>query len=263
MIRCQALFIFSLLPLGALFANMRAPIHVNRAGITLYAPKANLVLLGEKLIFDCPESFVGKHDYAKFIARVCRAKVQYSIRAPQATEVLLQFIYSGSKEVSWIYQGKKMVTVARTFTVAKSDLCNYCPDDFNTLQKVQQEIQFIKGESVLEIDYEQQLSYEERNLGYFSTSTWLQSFTYELWPIAEWQWGENPKAELVFSVKARDSFLGFGYKDDALQCQTIEGETKTLIPLTFSPVKSGKRTAVATVALRRAPLQLQCSYIAK
>lgn len=243
---------------------MRAPIRIERVTVQLSSGKADLTVLGEKLFFDCPEAFIGKHDYTKFAARYCHAKVQYRIHSPRSTTVLLQFIYSGAKKIRWIYQNKEFVSETQNFTPKRRDSCTYCPDELKASQKAQHEIHFDEGESVLEIEYQQLLSYLEYNLGYFSTSKWSQSFTYELWPIAEWQWKDTPQVELTFSVKARDGFLGIGYKEDKLSCQLIEPDNKiTELPLKISDTVSGKRTAHTTIGLKRTALQLTCTYAAK
>jgi hypothetical protein len=119
---------------------------------------------------------------------------------------------------------------------------------------------FEKGDNELEILYRQALSYDEQGHSYFSDGTWTQGFTYELWPIAEWQWVENARADLKFNIVARPGFLGIGYKDDVMKCFVDENGASEEIALTHEKVKDILHRVSAAVLLNKKAQRLRCYY---
>jgi len=254
--------ILGLLFAPTLHANLRAPIRIERGASRLVAAKAAARVLSEKLEFRCPEAYTGKHNYEKFQERVCQTRVRYRIDSP-GERLRLQFVFSGNKNVVWQLAGKTTQTEAQTDKPASKTECRFCPDAMKATMVASHEFDFPHGESELEIRYEQTLAYIESGHSYFSDGQWEQSFTYELWPIAEWQWGDSVTADLTFTIAARSGFLGLGYKDDSLRCALKENEKSTELALTVAKVENYTRTATARFALKKAPLRLRCSYAAR
>lgn len=259
MILCKVFFILAATASFA-WANLRAPVHIERAGSALKAETAALKILGETLEFHCPQSHTGKMDFELFATRACDARVRYRILAEKTEQVKLTFVFSGSGNVIW-RQGTKIQTVAsRSMKIDDRKTCLFCPDSMKTSQIAEQAITFEKGESELEISYRQALSYDERGHGYFSDGKWTQGFTYELWPIAEWQWAESVTAEIKFSIGARPGFLGIGYKDDRMQCFIEENGALADLSLAVGKLTEDRRTATGSLKLARKPQRLRCSY---
>jgi hypothetical protein len=119
-----------------------------------------------------------------------------------------------------------------------------------------------EGENTLAISYRQPLAFTESGHSYFSAGKWRQSFTYELWPIAEWQWAPDFAADLQLKIAARDGFLGIGYKDDTIRCYIDEDGKFNEVDLSLSKPSAGMRSASSRVALKRAPQRLRCEYAA-
>ncbi|MBS0617865.1 MAG: hypothetical protein JSR44_06725 [Spirochaetes bacterium] len=253
--------IFGLLFAPTLHANLRAPIRIEHAAARLVAPKSSARVLGESLEFHCPEAYTGKHNYEKFEARVCKARVRYRIDSP-GERLRLQFVFSGNANVVWRLADKMLQSQALATKPAAKTECRFCPESMQSIQTATQEFDFAKGESTLEIQYEQSLSYSESGHGYFSASKWQQSFTYELWPLAEWQWGDSVTADLTFTIAARSGFLGLGYKDDTMRCALEENEKSTELALAVAQVENDTRTATGRVALKKSPQRLRCWYAA-
>lgn len=249
----------------SLSANMRAPTHIEHSSGELRAEPektARLEVLGETLEFRCPESYKGKIDFKAFAERVCQASVMYRIRSDAPATVKLAFIFSGKSNITWKIGGKTFVSTPVILRKGEKRYCNFCPDDFNNVQQSEQVISFAAGMNELQVTYAQPLSYDESNYGYFSDGKWWQGFSYELWPIAEWQWAGDLKAELKFSIGARSGFIGIGYKDDKMKCWIAENGKQTDIALTVAKPSEDRRIATATVSLGKRPQRLHCSYTA-
>ncbi len=261
MILRKVFFIFLCAATGV-WPNLRAPVRIDRAGSELRAEKAALKVLGETLEFHCPEAHTGKMNFDLFAARACDARVRYKIFAAADEKVKLSFVFSGSGNVSFRYREKLFTAAPQTRKIDDRKLCSFCPDAMKNLQIAEQILEFEKGEGELEIQYRQALSYDERGHSYFSNGNWTQGFTYELWPIAEWQWADNITASVQLSIGARSGFLGIGYKNDQIRCVVEENEKQTEIPLTVTAVKDERRSAATQVKLAKKPQRLRCSYSA-
>lgn len=246
-----------------LSANMRAPVHIQHGSSELRGMPADLRVLNEVLEFHCPESYKGKPDMNALAARTCNVRVVYRISASAATQVKLAFVYAGKGDVQWKVAGKVFRSSPSVLKDTDKKVCSYCPDEMKRLYKAEQTVDLASGSNEIEVSYEQALSYDESGHSYFSDGRWAQGFTYELWPIAEWQWAPDFHAELKFSIAARSGFLGIGYKDDQMRCSIEENGKYTEIPISVQKVTGDRRTATARIELKRRPQRLDCSYSAE
>jgi hypothetical protein len=241
------------------YANMRAPIIVKRGTSALRADHPDKIqVLSENLEFVCPQAYTGGVNFESFAAAACDARVTYRIRA-DATRVLLTFVYSGATPVTWQVGDKTFKSHGAPLT-AQQKSCPYCPQSLEKVQAAMQEIELGRGENTLMISYQQALSFSESSHGYFSSSQWTQSFTYELWPIAEWNQAPDFFANLTLSVATRDGFLGMGEKDDVIRCYVDEENNTTNVELRSLKATDGRRTMSARVVLKKAPQRLRCEY---
>ncbi len=244
-----------------LCANMRAPVEVKRAPTALRAEQSGKIeVLSENLEFDCPQAFSGSVNYEYFAKTNCFARVTYRIRS-SAARVNLTFVYSGSGEVEWEI-GQQIFTSKPAPLSPQQKSCPYCPQSLAQLQTAVQMLDLAEGENTLVISYRQPLEFRESGHSYFSAGKWKQSFTYELWPIAEWQWAPDFHATLRLSIAARDGFLGIGFKKDLVRCYIDEYGKFSEVDLSLSKPSAGARSASARVALRRSPQRLRCEYAA-
>lgn len=241
---------------------MRAPVHVEHGSSELRGMPADLRVLGETLDFQCPEAYKGKPDFAAFAARACRVRVLYRISATAATQVKLVFVFAGKGEVIWKHGGKISKSMPAAFKAAGKKICTYCPDDLKRVNSTEKTVDLVAGNNEIEVSYDQALSYDESGHSYFSDGKWSQGFSYELWPLAEWQWAPDFAAELKFSVAARSGFLGIGYKDDKMQCDIEDNGKFTPVALNIGKETNDRRTATARIALKKRPERLRCSYAA-
>lgn len=246
-----------------LSANMRAPVHIVHGSSELRGAQADLRVLNEVLEFDCPEAYKGKPDMTALAARTCHVRVLYRISASAATQVKLAFVYAGKGDVLWKVGGKVSRSSPQQMKDTDKKVCTYCPDEMKRLNSAGQVVDLVAGSNEIELNYEQALSYDESGHSYFSDGKWAQGFTYELWPIAEWQWAPDFSAELKFSVAARSGFLGIGYKDDQMRCSIEENGKFTPLPVSVQKVTGDRRTATARIELKRRPQRLDCSYAAE
>lgn len=243
------------------YANMRAPVEVRRAPSALKAEQSGKIeVLSESLEFDCPAAYSGGVNMTHFAEAGCRARVAYRIRS-QAVSVQLAFVYSGTGEVSWQLAGKTFASKPAPLSPQQKS-CPHCPQSLAQLQTAVQMLNLAEGENTLVISYLQPLEFRESGHSYFSAGKWKQGFTYELWPIAEWQWAPDFHATLRLSIAARDGFLGIGYKEDLIRCYLDEDGKFSEVDLSLSKPAAGLRSASARVALRRAPQRLRCEYAA-
>lgn len=246
-----------------LYANMRAPVHVEHGSSELRGMPAELRVLGETLEFQCPEAYKGKPDFAAFAARTCRVRVLYRISATSATQVKLAFVFAGKGDVTWKHAGKVTSSQAAALKSTDKKVCRYCPEDMKNILAAEQIVEIVPGNNEIEVSYEQALSYDESGHSYFSAGNWSQGFSYELWPLAEWQWASDMYAEVKFSIAARSGFLGIGYKDDRMQCDIEENGKFTPVALNIGKAVDNRRIATARIALKKRPERLSCSYAAE
>ncbi len=250
------LVLFLVLPA---YANMRAPVEVKRAPSALRAEqRGKIEVLSESLEFDCPAAYSGGVNMALFADAGCAARVTYRIRS-EAMSVQLAFVYSGTGEVAWQLAGKTFTSKPAPLSPQQKS-CPNCPQSLEKLQTAVQVLDLAKGENTLVIAYRQPLEFRESGHSYFSAGKWKQGFSYELWPIAEWQWAPGFHADLRLSIAARDGFLGIGYKDDTIKCYIDEDGKFSPVDLSLIKPSAGVRSATARVALKRAPQRLRCEY---
>lgn len=262
MMRGKVFFLFLTLTFPV-SANLRAPMRIDRGGSELKGEKAALRVTAEFLEFQCPDAYTGKSNYELFTARACDARIRYQIVAKKKEKVKLTFIFAGSGNVTWRYRDRVTQTTAKSFKADDHKTCSYCPNEMKYLQAAEETFEFEKGEAELAILYRQALSYEEFGHGYFSDGKWRQGFSYEIWPIAEWQWTEPLPANLKFSIGARPGFLGIGHKDDTMECVLEENTTRAVIPLAVAKIAQDRREASAQLEVRKRPQRLRCSYAAE
>ena len=102
----RKVFFLLILVSPALWANLRAPVHIDRGGSELKGEKAALKILGETLEFQCPEAYTGKINFELFAARACDTRVRYRIFAEKDEKVKLTFVFAGTGNVTWSYRDK-------------------------------------------------------------------------------------------------------------------------------------------------------------
>lgn len=243
-----------------LYANMRAPVHVEHGSSELRGMPADLRVLGETLDFQCPEAYKGKPDFAAFAARTCQVRVLYRVSATAATQVKLVFVFAGKADVTWKQGAKVFKSKAAALKATDKKVCPYCPEDMKNIFAAEQNVDIVPGTSEIEVSYEQALSYDESGHSYFSDGKWSQGFSYELWPLAEWRWAPDMYADVKFSVAARSGFLGIGYKDDKMQCDIEENGKFTPVALNIGKAVDGRRIATARIMLKKRPERLRCFY---
>lgn len=242
-----------------LFANMRAPVEVRRGATSIKAIKSGKIeVLAENLSFSCPEVYTGGVNFAHFASAACDAVITYRVRS-EAMSVQLAFVYSGTGDIEWQLAGKKFTSKPSPLSPQQKS-CPECPQSLEKLQSAVQQLDLAAGENTITIRYRQPLAFRESGHSYFSAGKWRQSFTYELWPIAEWQWAPGFSADLNLSVAARDGFIGIGYKDDSIQCATIADEKQDEVDLSLSKPAAGRRVATARLKMHTKPQRLRCEY---
>lgn len=257
----KVFFLFLILTLPAA-ANMRAPVRIDRGGSELKGETAALRVTAESLEFQCPEAYKGKPNFELFAARACDTRIRYQVVAEKKEKVKLTFIFAGTGNVTWRYRDKLTQSQPKAFRPGDNKTCSFCPQEIQYLQMAEETFEFEKGEAELAILYRQALSYDEFGHGYFSDGKWRQGFSYEIWPIAEWQWAGSLPANLKFSIGARPGFLGIGHKDDKMECILEENTSRSVIPLNIAKIENDRREASARFEIRKRPLRLRCTYAA-
>jgi len=244
------------------FANLRAPFQVDRIGSGIKSPNVTgLIVKSENLEFDCPAAYIGSLDIEKLSARFCKARVTYKIAGGRGVAEF-RFVYAGRTETKWQYRGESHTSIAVNEKNLDKRVCSFCPEDMKTIQIAAQQLTLVAEDSDLTIEYDQALSYRESGHGYFSGGTFEQSFRYELWPIAEWQWAEGFHADLTLRVRARDGFLGIGYKKDKIACAVEDHQSQQNLNFAISS-QNGVTIAKTRVSIEKKPQKLRCSYSPK
>lgn len=223
----------------------------------------SLQLRGERLEFRCPASYTGKPKYEISAAGFCTGKVTYHITAQVDEVVSLAFVYSGGEKVVWSSGAAKAESKARAMSAADTSACRFCPDAMKTQRVAEAELSLKTSSREIGVIYEQALDYEERGHSYFSEGKWLQGFTYELWPLAEWQWQQKIVAELSIRIAARPGFPGLGHKIEEVYCEVRSGERIIPIALSAGEVIAGERQYTAQAELHRQPQRLHCYWSSK
>ncbi|HNE19576.1 MAG TPA: hypothetical protein PLF85_07645 [Turneriella sp.] len=248
---------------ASLSANMRAPVRIERGYSRLLAKPSQLRLSGEKLEFDCPAAHTGKPEPTLFAQQSCAARVTYQLSSAADERVALSFVYSGSEQVEWNLGTGPQNVVSRAVQSPDRLHCTYCPDDMRSLRVAETEADIKKSLRAITVRYQQALDYDESGHGYFRAGQWTQGFSYELWPLAEWQWDTKITAKLQLTIAARPGFLGIGYRKDEISCAVLVGERQIPVALTIGEPKDGKRTATAEIELQKQPQRLRCSWSAQ
>jgi len=255
--------ILGLCAAGSLSANLRAPIRIERGHTRLMAKPARVKVLGERLEFRCPASHTGKPDYRYFAESFCQATVTYLIEPQGDANVALAFVYAGGEQVEWMAGAAKVVSRSRALKKSDTLNCSFCPDDLRMQRVAEAELLLSKASREITVTYQQALDYDENGHGYFSDGIWTQGFTYELWPLAEWQWQQQVAAALRISIAARPGFLGIGYKKDRLSCAVRSGDHTLPVAVSAGDVVAGERQYTAQFELQKKPQRLHCYWSAE
>jgi hypothetical protein len=248
---------------ASLSANMRAPVRIERGHSRLIGKTARLRLSGERLELDCPAAHTGKADYTLFARQSCVARVIYEIASAADEKVVLSFIYSGGEQVEWSFGAGTKSVISRIFQAGDKLHCTFCPDEMRSLRVAEIEADVKTTLREIMVHYRQALDYEESGHGYLSDGKWTQGFSYELWPLAEWQWDSKILARLTLKIAARPGFLGIGYKKDEVSCTVRAGEESIPVALSIGEPKDGFRIATAEIELQKKPQRLRCSWSAE
>jgi hypothetical protein len=242
---------------------MRAPVRIERGHSRLLAKPAQLRLSGERLEFDCPAAHTGKPDHTLFAGQSCVARVTYQISSAADETVALSFIYSGGDQVEWSFGAGTKSVISRIVQAPDKLNCTYCPDDMRSLRIAETEADIKNTLREITVRYRQALDYDESGHGYLSDGKWTQGFSYELWPLAEWQWDSKILARLTLRIAARRGFLGIGYKKDEVSCAVLAGEKSIPVALSVGEPKDGFRIVSAEIELQKQPQRLRCSWSAE
>lgn len=266
-----------------LYANMRAPMLIERGVSQLKGKPANITVKGADLLFQCPAAHTGKTDMEKFANRHCLGRVGYAVEVPQKQKLAMAFVYSGASELTWLlYSNQRnapesFVAGSRAFSDAEKRHCTFCPDEMRRQRVSEIPLDLSPDVQKIGIEYQQALDFSESGHGYFRDGSWTQGFTYELWPLAEWQWQQELVVELTLIIAARPGFLGIGYKSDRVACTVREGAKMTPVVLSggekvdavFLNKREGAgnehtaaRHFTARLQLAKAPQRLACFWSA-
>lgn len=188
---------FLLLLPAALPANLRAPWHIQPFSTFSLLPGGKvqgLTVLGETLEFACDSLFQGDPDAAKLGASACRVKAVYRINSTGTAQAGLEFIGPSAESMTVQVNGRQAATAVTKIQMGENAaarygmiaVCRHCGSDDMPLYSAKFQAGFQSGANEIVIAYTQPLASREASYGYFQTSTWAQSFDYELWPLKEW-----------------------------------------------------------------------------
>lgn len=177
-------------------ANLRAPRSVERSpSSALYAAGAHLVVQREDLSFRCTRS-------------ACRAQAVYHVRAAAPARQTLEFISPDANrllvEVNTLRPLQiSSVPLDRDERARVAAGMGLRGGDRAGLHKARFEAVLRRGLNTIRVRYQQRLSSQERDYGYFSDGRFVHLLQYELWPLKGWHLGQG--FTLSLTVKLRRS----------------------------------------------------------
>jgi hypothetical protein len=209
---------------GLAFANLRAPIVVERPGSSaLRSNGADVVVLGEKLRFECVHN--------------CEVEATYRVRAASAGRYALAFVLPVDKPVT-VRVGAEGVALSVGATAAERG-----HERGTELPRFEAEFEasLPAGESAISVSYEQPTGAHEHDYGYFKKGRFVDDWHYFVAPLKEWKLDPAFALELEVSVArpAPGYFARHFSTLTGLKCEGTIGETPS--PVRGTPAQDGDR----------------------
>ncbi|HEY1405712.1 MAG TPA: hypothetical protein VF857_03800 [Spirochaetota bacterium] len=196
--------------------NMRAPLIVTFMSSSALT-KSTGTVLSERLTFDCDAPVTAansKNETIDLLMRYARITASYTIFVERDEEISTSFILADNLPVTIILNGKNIGT---SDSRPISDVPKM-KRSWHTLDKSLYESSFKaklgKGINELTITYRQPMSFSENHYGYFTTSTYITSFSYEMWPLREWTLADNFAVELNVMMSDDTGFTKIFFGSD-------------------------------------------------
>lgn len=185
---------------AAASANMRAPYRLAYTSGGALIPVKGLTVLSEKLKFHFESFASGNISKVTAKKQICKVETIYKINSDTAQTSSFEFISPSSESV--------LIKINGVYSASKSDiLFNDISNDSGSWSrdvKTSYSIKFNsdlqKGVNEIEVSYIQPVSIFETKYGYFTKSEYLNSVSYEFWPIKEWNIDKNFTAEIEISA---------------------------------------------------------------
>lgn len=228
-IKLLLLFIFTS---STLLANMRSPWVINRyPSYSLTKTNTELKVLKEDLNFYCDRVYEGDPNYESLLDKKCKVEVAYTIQSNKDAKLYFEFILPSEKDV-FVSINNENENIAQTKAILVSDtekegyrlsdLCRFCEKTINSLYSASFSGKMTTGENIIKLRYDQPLAVSEISYGYFKSSKWSNSFSYELWPLKEWKLDPNFKITIKFSTEVGGYFERFYSEKISADCRGID-----------------------------------------
>jgi len=189
-------------PFAAVHPNLRAPFILSMSPSSAVGTDAGLRVLSERLIFDCGgfsrlrSSDIPALTQNPSLAGKCRITAIYKIGSRLTLHASFQFLLPADAAVRVTANAKTVIQNIRPDRIL--DPANDSARFSRLFQTRTNEIfnarfdgDLASGENEIQIEYDQILSAQEYDYGYFSSGQFARSFQYFLWPLKEWISGEN------------------------------------------------------------------------
>ncbi len=217
--------ILSLVFCGVLYANMRQRWQVDRHPSYFPESVEGATVLSEDLVFQCDAPYEGDAEWEKMEESGCDVTARYRLQAAPA-KAALEFILPSNAPVSARVNGRPSPTALRELTLSDltpeayrlSRICNFCGEATSRLYAAAFDAALTEGENTIEVTYRQPYSFYETRYGYFTTSEWVNAFSYELWPLKTWKRAADFQLKLRVNA-VRPSFLRRMWKETEIRCK--------------------------------------------
>ena len=222
-------------------ANLRAPLNISHSpSSNFYHLTNDAEVLQENMTLECDWQFCDVSvDYFVELARPISATVDFII--PKEVTI------SAKVDKTFVAVQKKSVPFGNDPREKDREIKDFS-EKTDGLFKASLPLSVNKGQHQISINYQQPLSQEEVDYGYFSEGYFIGVFQYELWPLNEWKIAADFKFELTVNLK--EELLGDWW--DSLfsevnmtcftvtftQCEDNETMCRTLKPLNASVASS-------------------------
>lgn len=192
----SALVLASLSPL---VANLRAPFLIEyKFSRAIQKPAQGVIAQKEELNFDCEALYIGEMKAVSKQIRNCKVNANYYISVTKAGDYSFEFVLPTNSQV--LVSSNSALPAEFTPTILEEVKAEKWPHRDHNLYKCNFTATLKEGENTLLVQYSQPMNTKEVNYGYMTKSEWRTEFGYELWPLKEWQKGNN------FSIKVQYSF---------------------------------------------------------
>ncbi len=236
--RLKIFLFLSVISAGALYANMRQRWEVARHPSYFLAGVSGAVVESEDLSFSCDMPYEGDPDWDEMQKRGCDVQAVYRIASDDSRKFRLEFILPSSDPVSISINGHPVSTVPHELSLTEttvkayrlSSLCHFCGNAISRLYAASFEASVEKGKNVIEARYRQPYGFVETAYGYFTTSKWLNHFSYELWPLKTWKISPTFQMNVKILV-ARPSWHRRLFNDSQVECRADDLQMNRQLPL--------------------------------